>query len=95
MAAQPPIKAVFQGHVHTNRITPTEGLYEIATSALTSWPLMFRWVEIGREAIRTWTEKLDVPPEVEKEAKEAWEANRHAWRGEMTESDMKADLPLR
>lgn len=89
------VKAIFMGHAHTNRITPFGGLYEIATSALSSWPLTFRWVDIEPARLRVRTEKLDVPDDLEAEALAAWERHPRPYRGETTETDLNADLPLR
>ena len=89
------VKAVFLGHGHTNRIVSLDGMYEITTSALASWPLTFRWVDLGADCLEVRTESLGVSADIESEAIAAWEANPRAYRGEMTEADLNADLPLR
>lgn len=88
-------KAVFMGHAHTNRIACVDGMYEIVTSALSSWPLTFRWIDLDENTLVVRTEKLHVSPEIEAEAIAAWNAYLRDYRGESNENDLNADLPLR
>ncbi len=91
----PAVKAVFLGHGHLARITTTEGLHEIATGALTAWPLMFRTVEITDDRLCVASHKVRVPPEVEAAALAAWRAHPKPWDRGMRESDLQGELILR
>lgn len=95
LGGSPAVKAVFMGHAHMNRIETVEGLHEIATGALSAWPLMFRYVEIAPDRLHIRSEKVNVAPGVEAEALAADNAHPHPWRREPRNADLTADLVLR
>jgi 3',5'-cyclic AMP phosphodiesterase CpdA len=88
----PAVKAVCMGHTHTFRVETTEGLHEITTGALTAWPLMFRWVEIAPDRLTVRSETVAVSPEIEAEAKAAFQAHPKPWYDTIRQSDLDAVL---
>ena len=89
------VKAVFMAHAHTPRITTVGGLHEIVAGCLSSWPLMFRHVEILPDRLRVWSEKVAVAPELETEALMAHRAYPKPWDDRIRQGDLEAELPLR
>ncbi|MBM3335671.1 metallophosphoesterase [Candidatus Sumerlaeota bacterium] len=89
------VKMVFVGHAHTARIETTDGYHEVATGALTAWPLMFRWIEIDADCVRVESVKVRVSPSVENEAMAAYRAHLKPWYGRIRSRDLTADLILR
>jgi 3',5'-cyclic AMP phosphodiesterase CpdA len=88
----PAVKAVFMGHAHTFRIETTEGLHEITTGALTTWPTMFRWIEIAPDRLSIQSEKVAVSREIEAEALAAFKAHPKPWYGTIGKADLSANL---
>lgn len=91
----PAVKAVFLGHVHAHHIETNDGLHEIATAALSSWPLLFRDVEIESDCLRVKSQRVAVPDNVNAEAVAAHRNHPKPWRSEPYDSDLEAVLPFR
>jgi 3',5'-cyclic AMP phosphodiesterase CpdA len=96
LSNSPAVKAIFMGHAHTNRIdVRNDALPEITTSALTSWPLMFRRIEIDTDWIRIRSEKVQVEPSLVAEALAAHRLYPKPWRDYPRDVDLNADLAIR
>lgn len=89
------VKAVFMGHTHAHQVAMNERLPEIVTASLSSWPLLFRNVEIGTDGLRVTSERVVLPPEVDAEAIDAHRAHPKPWRSEPYDADLDIDLPYR
>lgn len=66
LSKYPQVKAVFSGHVHTNSITPLDGIFQITTSALPEYPVEYREVVVYKDRMEIKTHGLSDPAFAEK-----------------------------
>jgi len=95
LCGSPAVKAIFMGHAHAHQIVSNNGVHEIVTGALTSWPLLFRDVEIDADSMRVRSVRVEAPAAVEAAAVAAHRNHPKPWRSEPYDQDFGGEFPLR